>query len=121
MSEAPPLEGEEPDRLYIVTGGRGAAAPVELDLVTLILAEGEPAGGMQSEHAEILRSCRYHPMAVVELSARLRMPVSVVRVLLRDLLALGRVTARPPASAPARAQLPDLETLKQVLVGLQNL
>ncbi|GAA2777859.1 DUF742 domain-containing protein [Saccharopolyspora taberi] len=112
------LDREDPDRLYIVTGGRSRAAACRLDAVTLIVAESEPVAGMQSEHAEILRMCR-GPVAVVEISAKLGLPVSVVRILLCDLLDSGRVTARHPSSATTR--LPDPETLKQVLVGLEQL
>jgi hypothetical protein len=88
--------------------------------VSLIVSERDPAPGMQSEHVRILRDCRA-PMAVVEISAALELPVSVVKVLLRDLLDAGSVTVRHPSLHPVTAQLPDRETLKQVLVGLQNL
>ena len=112
------LDREDPDRLYIVTGGRSRAAASRLDVVTLIVAECDPTSGMQSEHAEILRLCR-RPVAVVELSSKLGLPVSVVKILLCDLLDSGRATARNPSAATAA--LPDPETLKQVLVGLEQL
>ncbi|MEO5877633.1 MAG: DUF742 domain-containing protein [Streptosporangiaceae bacterium] len=115
-----PVDREDPDRLYVVTGGRSTADDTGLDLVTLIVSECEPSPGQQSEHARILGMCRT-PMALVEISADLRLPVSVVRILLRDLLDMGRITVRHPASARSDAQRPDLETLKQVLLGLQNL
>jgi hypothetical protein len=115
-----PLHGEDPDRLYTVTGGRSRANESALDLVALIVSECDPTPGMQSEHVKILRMCRY-PMAVVEISANLGLPVSVVKILLCDLLDTGRITARHPTSAAVKTQLPDLETLKQVLVGLQKL
>jgi hypothetical protein len=114
------LHSEDPDRLYTVTGGRSRANERALDLVTLIVSECDPVPGMQSEHVKILRLCRA-PTAVVEISSDLGLPVSVVKILVCDLLDTGRVTARHPTSAPARTQLPDLETLKQVLVGLQKL
>jgi len=53
------------------------------DLVSLIVSERDPAPGMQSEHVKILRICQ-SPTAVVEISAELDMPVSVVKILLRD-------------------------------------
>jgi hypothetical protein len=115
-----PLDGEDPDRLYIVTGGRSRADEDSLDLVTLIVSESDPAPGMQSEYVKIIEMCA-QPMAVAEISADLRLPVSVVKILLCDLLDTGQVTARHPTSAPAKAQLPDPKTLKQVLVGLRKL
>jgi hypothetical protein len=114
------LDEEAPDRLYTVTGGRSRAAGEGLDLVALVVAEDDPVPGMQSEHAAILRLCRDHPVAVVELSSRLRVPVSVVKILLLDLRDTGRVTVRHPSSAAAPARA-DQETLKQVLLGLEKL
>jgi predicted transcriptional regulator len=114
-----PVDRENPDRLYIVTGGRSRADEDALDLVTLIVSECEPAPGMQSEHVKILQMCR-HPMAVVEISADLGLPVTVVKILLRDLLDAGSITLRHVSSAPTRTQPVDRETLEQVLIGLQD-
>jgi hypothetical protein len=76
---------------------------------------------MQSEHAKILRTCRT-PVALVEISADLGLPVGVVKILLSDLLRAGQITARhPSSSARARTQLPDAALLKKVLVGLHKL
>lgn len=115
-----PVDTGDPDRLYTVTGGRSRADDSPFDVVTLVVAECDPAPGMQSEHARILELCRY-PTAVVELSADLGLPVSIVKILLGDLLDTGRISARHPPAPRARHHLPDTEILKQVLVGLQNL
>ncbi|MEV0263171.1 DUF742 domain-containing protein [Streptomyces sp. NPDC050617] len=111
---------DDPDRLYTVTGGRSRADESRFDLVTLVVSECDPTPGMQSEHARILAMCQY-PVAVVEISAELRLPVSIVKILLCDLLDGGRITARHPRSAPAAAQLPDPDLLKEVLVALHRL
>jgi hypothetical protein len=115
-----PGPDDGPDRLYTVTGGRSQAPAHAFDVVTLIVAERAPVPGMQSEHVRILRLCE-RPTAVVELAAELGLPISVVKILLGDLLEAGRITARHPRFVPAQAQLPDLDTLKQVLHGLQRL
>ncbi|MFJ4190765.1 DUF742 domain-containing protein [Kitasatospora sp. NPDC089509] len=122
MTAGPALPGRDdgPDRLYTITGGRSRSPENAFDLVTLIVAERQPAPGMQSEHARILRMCEA-PIAVVEVAAELSLPVSVVKILLGDLLESGAVTARHPRFAPNKARLPDLDTLKQVLHGLQRL
>ncbi|BBC34200.1 uncharacterized protein SGFS_054940 [Streptomyces graminofaciens] len=112
-----PGRDDAPDRLYTLTGGRIRSAPgTPFDLVTLVVAEVGPVPGMQSEHATILRLAK-RPTAVVEIAAELRLPVSITKVLLSDLLAAGRVSARHPR----RATLIDLDILEQVLVGLRNL
>jgi hypothetical protein len=112
-----PGRDDSPDRLYTLTGGRTRSGPgTHFDLVTLVVAECDPVPGLQSEHAAILRMCE-RPTAVVEIAAELRLPVSITRVLLSDLLAAGRVSARHPR----RTALPDPDVLEQVLVGLRNL
>lgn len=112
-----PGRDDSPDRLYTLTGGRSRAAPDNpFDLVTLVVAESGPVPGMQSEHAAILRLAE-RPTAVVEVAAVLRLPVGITRVLLADLLAAGRVSARHPR----RTAITDPDILEQVLVGLRNL
>ncbi|GAA3029007.1 DUF742 domain-containing protein [Kitasatospora albolonga] len=119
-ARAVPGPDDSPDRLYTVTGGRSRPSQDAFDLVTLIVAEQDPVPGMQSELARILELAA-SPTAVVELAAELALPVSVVKILLGDLLEGGRITARHPRFAPSKARLPDLDTLKQVLNGLQRL
>ncbi len=116
-----PHRQESPDRLYVITGGRSQGADSALDPVTLIVSESAPAPGMQSEHAMILRMCQ-RPTAVVEIAAHLKLPVTVVRILLTDLIDTGKVTARHPAptASPARP-LASPDVLEKVLVALHNL
>ncbi|GGX85471.1 DUF742 domain-containing protein [Streptomyces minutiscleroticus] len=114
-----PVDTGAPDRLYTVTGGRSHADDT-FDLVTLVVSECEPAAGTQSEHVRILEICR-HPTALVEISAELRLPITVVRILLGDLHATGRITVRHPRAAGSVAALPDTALLQEVLHGLRNL
>ncbi len=114
-----PVDVGDPDRLYTVTGGRSEADDT-FDLVTLIVSECEPATGMQSEHVRILEMCR-HPTALVEIAAELKLPITVVRILLGDLHAMGKVSARHPRAAASVADLPETALLQEVLHGLRNL
>jgi hypothetical protein len=107
-----------PERLYVITRGRsGRAERTTFDLVTLIVARSEPTPTMQPEQAAILRICG-SPLSVAEISAHLRLPMSVVTVLLADLLTERRIEAR--ASVP-KAILPDHALLEAVIHGLQKL
>jgi hypothetical protein len=56
----------------------------------------------------------------VEIAAELRLPVTITRILLSDLLAAGRVSARHPRRTVPSGP-PDPDILEQVLVGLRNL
>ncbi|MEU3522595.1 DUF742 domain-containing protein [Streptomyces sp. NPDC038707] len=112
-----PGRDDAPDRLYTLTQGRSRSDPDNpFDLVTLVVAESEPTAGMQSEHVAILKLAQ-SPTSVVEIAAELRLPVGITKVLLSDLLAAGRVSARHPR----RPAITDPDILEQVLVGLRNL
>ncbi|WP_351229040.1 DUF742 domain-containing protein [Streptomyces sp. NPDC002133] len=115
-----PVDIGDPDRLYTVTGGRSRTDGNSFDLVTLIVAEREPTPGLQSEHVRILELCR-HPTAVVEIAAELKLPITVVRILLDDLLATGGITARHPHASRSAVSLPESALLTEVLHGLRNL
>ncbi|MFJ5646128.1 DUF742 domain-containing protein [Streptomyces sp. NPDC093223] len=106
----------DPDRLHMLTGGRSRAVD-RFDLVTLVTTTGEPVAGMQSEHTRILRLCE-RPRAVVEIAADLRLPLTVVRILLGDLLRRGLIRAHG-AHRPERH--PDVHQLRRVLHALQSL
>lgn len=114
-----PVDTGDPDRLYTVTGGRSRADDT-FDIVTLVVSESEPTPGMQSEHRIILELCRL-PTAVVEIAAEISMPITVVRILLSDLLAMGKITLRSPGAGRRTASLPDTALLKEVLHGLRSL
>ena len=115
-----PVDRESPDRLYVITGGRSQPPDGQFDLLAMVTSVGDPVPGMQSEHARILAGCRV-PVTVADISADLALPVSVVRILLRDLLDQGSITLQPPATAGDGAQPPDRDLLRQVLVGLRKL
>lgn len=106
---------ENPERLYILTGEDSERAP--LDLVTLIVARGDPSPTAQPEQSAVLGLCQT-PLSVAELSAYLGLPFSVVSVVLTDLLAAELVLARAPI---VRSALPDRSLLEAVMHGLQRL
>ncbi|WP_433872174.1 DUF742 domain-containing protein [Saccharopolyspora sp. CA-218241] len=115
-----PGHDHDPGRFYTVTGGRSRVRENALDLATMITSATDPAPGMPSEWAHILRLCR-RPLAVAEIAARLRLPVAVVKILLSDLLDAHRVTARRPTTGPPDDAIPDPELLRKVLSGLRRL
>lgn len=91
-------------RPYLVSRGRTTSAHEDLPLETLVRAGGGPletrppggGAGLTSEVRSIveLTSARY--LSVAELSAHVRLPVPVVRVVLEDLAGQGLVHLHPP-------------------------
>jgi predicted Rossmann fold nucleotide-binding protein DprA/Smf involved in DNA uptake len=114
-AERPGPERPNPERLYTISGEDGARLP--LDLVTLIVADGDPPPSATPEQAALLRLCSA-PLSVAELSAYLGLPFSVVSALLTELLAAEQVQARAPI---VRQALPDRSLLEAVMHGLQRL
>ncbi|WP_333772601.1 DUF742 domain-containing protein [Streptomyces sp. IBSBF 3136] len=112
-------------RPYAMTGGRTQSGPtgVHFDLIALVtldptapVADDEPALG--PEHLALIELCRSETQSVAELAADADLPVGVIRVLLGDLLELGRVTISRPVPP---AHLPDERILREVIEGLRAL
>ncbi|WP_042442733.1 DUF742 domain-containing protein [Streptacidiphilus jiangxiensis] len=113
-----PSDAESPERLYVITGGRAASTSRRsIDLVSLVVALAAPDPMTPPEQGAILRLC-HTPLSVAEISAYLRLPVSVITVLLSDLADRGGVQVRGPVPI---AVLPDRELLEAVINGLQRL
>jgi hypothetical protein len=94
------------------TEGRG------LDLITIVVAARDRVERVRDPELQaILALCR-RPISVAEISARLDIPLTVVKVLLGDLVAEGDVHTR--AAMPA-AQLPEKKVLQAVLDGIRRL
>jgi hypothetical protein len=104
-------------RPYGITRGRTAADQflgVER-LVSTVKFDPRRLLGMLPETAAVYEACR-QPRTIAELAAGLNLPLGVVRVLVGDLVAAGRVRIHPPA-----AEVPDRQLLERVLRGLDNL
>ena len=84
-------------RPYAITGGR-ADSRVHLAYETMLQATASGrAATAKFERAAILRLCATEPLSVVELAAKLSLPIGVVRVVAGDLLAEGRLGAHQPS------------------------
>ncbi|MCK9930019.1 DUF742 domain-containing protein [Frankia sp. Mgl5] len=114
-------ESEPLVRPYAVTRGRTAPA-VPLELVALVattdsgMAAIRRRGRLAPEEHDIAILCmRIHSIA--EISARLKLPLMVVRVLIDDMARDGMVSVHRPEN-PDR---PSPELLRRVLHGLTRL
>jgi len=100
-------------RPYSVTAGR-TRPTVDLDLVSLVIATTRTPPGMDPEHRRMLGLCRT-PTSVAEVSAHMRLPVAVTKVLLADLVDCDAVITHAPYGATH-----DPELLERLLDGLQG-
>lgn len=105
--------------VYAITGGRTRSSGHTLPLESLVTASDRVGsrGHLQSEHRAILDMAT-RAVSLVEIGARLRIPVGVARVLVTDLADTGYlvVHAPPPTSAQGG---PAPEVLTRLLEGLR--
>jgi len=107
-------------RPYALTAGPPPHAAQEFDLIAVVVASRPAAPGdaaLGSACADILRLCQT-PLSVVDLSARLGLPVGIVRALLSELAERDLIRRRAPAPV---TQSPSEETFKAVIHGLRSL
>lgn len=107
-------------RPYAVTGGRTRPTNRALELVALVTTT--PHGRLATptldpEQRAISLLCQ-RVQSIVEISARLNLPVGVARVLVGDMLDAGLVTVNRPARPADR---PSIALIEKVLDGLQAL
>lgn len=107
-------------RPYAVTGGRTRPSNRSLDLVALVATTPRGrlvATSLEPEQREIALLCQ-RLQSIVEISARLNLPVGVARVLVGDMLDAGLVDVHRPERP---AERPSVALIEKVLSGLQAL
>lgn len=109
-------------RPYTVTGGRTRPAGTDLPFEALIEALTGPRSGHCPESRRILQLVTGQYLSVAELSARLRLPVGAVRVLVGDLASEGAVRVHGLAATMSQlAPATNLSVLESVLDGISTL
>ena len=105
-------------RPYAVTRGRTAARQHDLQLTSLVVTQqhyDQLAGaGLDYEHRQILAWCQ-SPLSIAEISSHLRLPLSVAKILVVDLLERNLLALRSAAVAP------DVRVLRAVIDGIRRL
>ena len=117
-------EDEADDETYAVTGGRTRTTtndplPVEALVQSL---RGHDDIGLTPERRKILELTRDQYLSVAELSAHIKLPVGIMRVLVSDLSDSGNIRihgagALTSTTAPATS----LSVLESVLNGISSL
>jgi hypothetical protein len=103
-------------RPYTVSAGR-TRPTVELDLLSLVIATGQAPQTLDMEHVKALGLC-HAPISVAEVSAHMRLPVIVTKVLLADLVDCDAMTMRAPRPASGSTYR---DLLEKLLDGLQRI
>lgn len=105
-------------RPFAITGGRTSEGASVLALEAQVTAteRGRTAQRRYRWEAATLLALCHEPMAVVELAARMEVPVDVVRVVIADLVADGAVTVQDIVHEASYSEL-----LEQVLDGIRRL
>jgi hypothetical protein len=103
-------------RPYTVSNGR-TQPTTKLDLLSMVMATGRvPRAHLEPDHARALGLCA-GPTTVAEVSAHLKLPAVITKVLLSDLVDCGAVSTRAPGSV---ADPTDRSVLEALLNGLQR-
>ncbi len=114
--------GDRLVRTYVVTSGRSRASRNHFDHITLVTLTDSAAhlgrAQLNPEHVAILEQLAHSAQSVAELGAFLRLPVSVLRILLADLMASGHITTRQRITDVATC---DRKLLEDVLAGLRKI
>jgi DNA-directed RNA polymerase specialized sigma24 family protein len=108
-------------RPYAVSGGRTRPSSDRMPVEALVQALSEPSVGLTPERRQILELTATQYLSVAELSAHLRLPVGVVRVLLSDLSDEQRVRVHGLTPTSDFNPAASLSVLESVLNGISSL
>ncbi|MGI5353094.1 DUF742 domain-containing protein [Streptomyces sp. CA-250714] len=116
----PPRDSRRLVPAYLATTGRARPSRNTLDRLTVLHGAADPStvSGLRPEEIRLLELLRGGALSLAEAAAHLRLPVSVVKVLVADLVDAGRLMARAPIPD---AELPERQILEKVLNGLRTL
>ena len=119
--------GDEPERPeprlvrpYALTGGRARHLWTDLQLEALLSATSapNPQAGLSPEQRIIAHLCRRRFQSVAEISALMKLPLGVVRVLVGEMVDHGVLELYQPKH---QAEHPDRALLERVLDGLRRI
>jgi Protein of unknown function (DUF742) len=107
-------------RPYAVTGGRTRPSSADLPIEALVQSLRAPAAGMNTETVKILDLTAVEFLSIAELSAHVKLPVGIVRVIVSDLADEGKVRIHGVANGQSGIAS-SLSVLESVLNGISSL
>jgi hypothetical protein len=116
------IEAEETSavRPYAVTRGRTRPSSATLPIEALVQSLRAPVPGMTIETVKILDLTAVEFLSIAELSAHVKLPVGVVRVIVSDLADEGKVRIHGAANDQSGLAT-SLSVLESVLNGISSL
>jgi len=113
----PPAEEQSGSlRPFVITSGRVSGLDPEIGMETQVTVHrGAQPARLPPEKRAIVALCA-EPLSVAEISARLRLHLGVVRILVGDLRAAGQLDVHV-----LETNFPDPETIMRVIRGLRSL
>jgi Protein of unknown function (DUF742) len=119
-------EGSEPDpgrllRPFAMTGGRARRRHDQIEVEALAATTwlGETTRAQALEQRSIALLCR-EPQSIAEISALMRLPLGVVRVLVGDMADQGLLELHRPGQSGVRPDR-NRDLLERVLDGLRRI
>lgn len=101
-------------RPYQLTGGRTSGGRGDIPIEAHLAALSDGLGLVDLQHAQVLEVVGLEAKAIAVISAELRLPVGVVRVLASDLIADGYAELGETAKAD------DVDVVRRLLDGIRN-
>ncbi|MCQ9179271.1 DUF742 domain-containing protein [Streptomyces sp. IBSBF 2953] len=102
---------------FVATSGRARPTRNTLDRLTVLYATSETVpDGLEPPERRLVELALEQAVVLAEVAAHLRLPVSIVRVLVSDLVDGGHLKVRAPVPA---VQQHDPQLLERVLSGLR--
>lgn len=110
-------------RSYVITGGR-TRSTVDLPIETLLAPTAKGINSiaqLTAENQGIMNLCTNTSLSIAEVSAHLRLPLGVTRVLAGDLIVHEMIKATTPSYYKKNQDRLDKSVLLKVLEGLEAL
>jgi hypothetical protein len=105
-------------RSYAITSGRAQGAiHLEIESMLQVTPGGAQTGSLTFERAAVVHLCRTEILSVAELSARLKLPLGVIRVVASDLIVEGLLEAFLPSLGVAE----DVDLISRLIEGVRAL
>lgn len=104
-------------RPFLATAGRTRSSLADLRMETLVEATAKLEDGLRFEAARIAKLCR-EPNSVAEISAKLKIPLGTVKVIVGDLVGSNHVRTHKTIEGETPE---DMQLISRLIAGVRKL